>query len=41
MYDTNSKTLGVRMGATRLTDGWQLYNNMPPYLAVSVWKRIT
>lgn len=40
VYGANNKTLGARMGVTEFTGGGQPHNNMPPYLAVSIWKRV-
>ena len=39
VYGANNKTLGARMGTTESTGGGRPHNNMPPYLAVYVWKR--
>ena len=40
VYGANNKTLEARMGITEATGGSQPHNNMPPYLAVYVWKRV-
>lgn len=40
VFGANNKTLGARMGETESIGGSQPHNNMPPYLAVSVWERI-
>lgn len=40
VYGANNKTLGARMGTTESSGGSQPHNNMPPYLAVYVWKRV-
>lgn len=40
VYGANNKTLGAHMGVTESTGGGQSHNNMPPYLAVYVWKRV-
>lgn len=39
-YGVSNKTLDTREGTTGLTGGNQAHNNMPPYLAVYVWKRV-
>ena len=39
-YGVSNKTLEERMGTSESTGGGQPHNNMPPYLAVYVWKRI-
>lgn len=41
VYGANNKTLGARMGISESTGGGQPHNNMPPYLAVYVWKRVS
>ena len=40
-YGVSNKTLDERMGTTELSGGDQPHNNMPPYLAVYMWKRIS
>lgn len=40
IYGVNNKTLSARMGTTDSVGGGQPHNNMPPYLAVYVWKRV-
>lgn len=40
VYGANNKTLDARMGITESTGGGQPHNNMPPYLAVFIWKRM-
>lgn len=40
VYGANNKTLGARIGTTEVAGDGQPHNNMPPYLAVSVWKRV-
>lgn len=40
VYGANNKTLDAREGVTGSSGGGQPHNNMPPYLAVYVWKRI-
>ena len=41
VYGANNKTLGARMGSTEATGNGQAHNNMPPYLTVFVWKRVS
>lgn len=40
IYGVNNKTLNAHEGTTGSTGGGQPHNNMPPYLAVYMWKRI-
>lgn len=40
VYGANNKTLDAYMGTSESTGGGQPHNNMPPYLAVYVWKRV-
>ena len=40
-YGVSNKTLDERMGTSEVTGGGQPHNNMPPYLAVYVWKRVS
>lgn len=40
IYGANNKTLDAHMGISESTGGGQAHNNMPPYLAVFVWKRV-
>lgn len=40
VYGANNKTLAAHEGTTDVTGGGQPHNNMPPYLAVSIWERI-
>lgn len=39
-YGASNKTLSVYSDNTSMTGGSQAHNNMPPYLAVYVWKRV-
>lgn len=41
VYGVSNKTLNAHEGTTGLTGGGQPHNNMPPYLAVYVWKRVS
>lgn len=41
VYGANNKTLAAYMGTSESTGGGQPHNNMPPYLAVYVWKRVS
>lgn len=40
VYGVSNKTLAAHEGTTGLSGGGQPHNNMPPYLAVSIWERI-
>lgn len=40
IYGVNNKTLDAHEGTTGSSGGGQPHNNMPPYLAVFVWKRV-
>lgn len=40
-YGVSNKTLDERLGTTELSGANQPHNNMPPYLAVYIWKRIS
>lgn len=39
-YGANNKTLKIYTDTTTSVGGGQAHNNMPPYLAVYVWKRV-
>lgn len=39
-YGVTNKTIDIYETATSITGGGQPHNNMPPYLAVSIWKRV-
>lgn len=41
VYGANNKTLDAHEGTTESVGGNQPHNNMPPYLAVYIWKRIS
>lgn len=40
VYGANNKTLAAHTGTTASVGGGVAHNNMPPYLAVYVWKRV-
>lgn len=40
VYGVTNKTLSAHAGSTSAVGGGQAHNNMPPYLAVNVWKRV-
>lgn len=40
IYGVNNKTLDAHEGTTGSSGGGEAHNNMPPYLAVNVYKRI-
>lgn len=41
VYGVSNKTLAAHEGTTGLSGGGQPHNNMPPYLVVSIWERIS
>ncbi len=40
-YGASNKTLSIYRDSTLLIGGNQPHNNMPPYMAVYIWKRIS
>lgn len=41
VYGANNKTLDAHEGTTGSSGGGQPHNNMPPYIAVYIWKRVS
>lgn len=39
-YGVTNKSVDEKLGTTKVSGGGQPHNNMPPYLAVYIWKRI-